>query len=313
MIYYKVMMVILSIFYFTLGLILGSFINVFVARYKTGLGLKGRSFCFSCGRTLSWSELIPVLSFVFQKGRCKRCKTRISWQYPLVELVTGLVFVLIIAKLDPFLSSHYLLLATYYLLVFSILLAITFYDIRHNIIPDALVYFFIALSVLSIFLIHNSVFIPLEIADGIFKSMDREPALVNVHTESDSVLSLTGFIIQNLLAGPLLTLPLLALWFFSKGTWIGFGDVKLTLGIGWLLGFSGGVVALILAFWIGAATGVGLIALSRAYRYTRYLFRPSKRLTIKSEIPFAPFLVLGTLIAFLYDISFADIQSLFMF
>ncbi|MDP3726507.1 MAG: prepilin peptidase [bacterium] len=274
---------------FILGLIVGSFINVFIVRYKTGLGFGGRSFCFSCGHHLSWHELIPLFSFIFQKGRCRACNARISWRYPITELTSGLLFVAIFWKLGYIaplgggifnfqFSIFSMPLLLYYVIVFSLLLAIVFYDIRHKIIPNTLVYFFVALSFLSIFLIHNS-----------------------------------EFIILNLFSGPLLALPLAALWFFSHGKWIGLGDAKLMLGIGWLLGLSGGVAALILSFWIGAAVGLILVLLSHVSNYVRYLFRGSKRLTIKSEIPFAPFLVVGTLIAFLYDISFADIQSLFLF
>ena len=273
---------------FIFGLIVGSFINVFILRYHTGVSLRGRSFCFSCGHALSWYELIPLISFIFQKGCCRTCRIPISWRYPVTELIAGLLFVAIFWKLGYVVSpgegvinfqfsifSIFLLL--FYAVIFSLLLTIALYDIRHKIIPNALVYLFIVLSFLHIFLINNS--------------------------ES---------ITHHLFFGPLVALPFAALWLFSKGTWIGLGDAKLALGIGWFLGFSFGASAIIIAFWIGAAAGLALILFSHIEMGARYLFRFPKRITIKSEIPFAPFLIIGTAFVFFYDISFTDILSLFM-
>ncbi len=264
-------------FVFILGLIVGSFINMALARYNTGLSFNKRSFCFSCGHMLSWYDLIPLVSFIMQSRKCRYCQSKISFQYPVVELITGVLFVFIFFKLDPSFSVYYLLLTTYYLLIFSILLSIAVYDIRHKIIPNAFVYSFIILSFLGL----------------IFE-------ILNLKSE-----------ILNLLAGPLLALPFAALWLFSKGKWMGLGDGKLTLGIGWLLGLSSGAAALILAIWMGAFYGILILAISNMERIKRHLFPHTKTFTMKSEIPFAPFLILGTLFAFLYDISFADIQSLF--
>ncbi|MBI2109177.1 MAG: prepilin peptidase [Parcubacteria group bacterium] len=271
-----------SILVFILGLIVGSFLNSFITRYQTGLGYGGRSFCFSCGHKLSFRDLIPILSFIFQKGRCRYCGARLSLQYPLVEVVTGLVFVFVIIKLGFFLSPLYFLLSTFYLFIFSILVAIVFYDIRHKIIPNALVYLFIALSFSSIFF-------------------------------NDFLLQTTNHKLQALSAGPIVAAPLFLLWLISAGKWIGLGDSKLALGTGWFLGVSGGFTALILGTWIGAAVGILFIIGGKMFRAFPYLSQRFKRFTMKSEIPFAPFIILGTLIVFFCDISFADIQSLFMF
>ncbi len=88
-----------GIFFFILGIVVGSFLNVIVLRFRSGLkATQGRSICFSCGKTLQWYELIPVASFLFQGARCRGCNSRISWQYPLVELLTGAIFILVFLK-----------------------------------------------------------------------------------------------------------------------------------------------------------------------------------------------------------------------
>src|SRR3989338_11686015 len=83
-----------SFIVFLFGLVVGSFLNSVI--YRLGKGesaLKGRSYCPQCKHPLSWQDLIPLLSFVLLKGKCRYCKAHISWQYPLVELATGILFV----------------------------------------------------------------------------------------------------------------------------------------------------------------------------------------------------------------------------
>ncbi|MFA6602049.1 MAG: prepilin peptidase, partial [Candidatus Paceibacterota bacterium] len=84
------------VLFFIFGTIIGSFLNVVALRFNTGATLGGRSKCMSCGHQLTWKELIPVLSFLWQGGLCRNCRSRISRQYVLVELSTGLLFALIL-------------------------------------------------------------------------------------------------------------------------------------------------------------------------------------------------------------------------
>jgi len=254
---------------FIFGLFWGSFLNVIAVRYNTGDSfLKGRSFCFCCGKTLCWYELIPVLSFLFQKGKCRECKSKISAQYMLVELLTGTIFLLIFLKSLPLFTT--LLFAA----IWSTLIVITIYDARHKIIPDGVVYTFIGLSLVSLLLTWT---------------FDVQ----------------VGINIWDLLAGPLLALPFAGLWYFSKGTWMGFGDAKLALGMGWFLGLSGGAAAIMLGFWSGAIVGLALMGISS-------LVKKSRGFTMKSEIPFGPFLILGTAIAFFGNIDFETLLKLFI-
>lgn len=258
-----------SIFYisvFVLGLIVGSFINVLVARYSTGISpLKGRSMCFSCGKNLSWTELIPVFSFIYLKARCKGCGSKISFAYPLVELITGIVFLSLYLKSTPSTLIEWLSFL-FYLIIFSSLVALSSYDIRHKIIPNEFSYGF-AVSTLIFYLIFNF-----------------------------SSISLT-----HLLAGPLLAFCFYALWVITRGRGIGLGDAKLSLGIGWLLGMSSGISAILVSFWVGAIVSLVIMATEKV--------RGAKGLTMKSEVPFGPYLVIGTFSTFLFEIDFATISS----
>lgn len=107
------------------GLAVGSFLNVLIDRLPRGKNvITGRSLCDHCKKTLRWYELIPLLSWVAQGARCRRCHKKLSWQYPLIELVTGVGFVI---------------LAPSYWLIFSSFLVIFMADLKYQIIPDSMV------------------------------------------------------------------------------------------------------------------------------------------------------------------------------
>ena len=260
------MLLILFIF-FCLGLIIGSFLNVVIYRLNTKKTLGGRSGCMSCGYELRFYELVPVLSFLGLKGRCSNCKGRISLQYPLVEMTSGLIFAFLFLKFQsilPFSLGNFIIVYAYYALIFSLLLVITVYDIRHKIIPDTLVFSVALLSFIGLFFV---------VAPGI-----RMP-----------VFHIPG--IYSILSGVIVALPFFLLWLISGGRWMGLGDAKLALGVGWLLGIEMAFSALTLAFWSGAIVGLALLAFSKRYG-------------LKSEIPFAPYIVLGAFIVFMFNLHF---------
>lgn len=250
---------------FVFGAIIGSFLNVVSLRFNTGMTLGGRSKCLSCGTTLTWKELVPIASFMAQKGSCKKCKSKISWQYPLVEFVAGLLFVLVLVTYPPT-SALAAVSTAVYLITACLLLVITAYDIKHKIIPDRFVYAFAAIALLGLFVGGSS-----------WLHMPSWSALV---------------------AGPLLALPFALLWLVSRGTWMGLGDAKLTLGIGWLLGFSAGVNALVLAFWVAAVASVA------------WLFLVHRKFRPRTEIPFGPYLILGMYLVLLFRIQVLDMHLL---
>jgi len=253
--------------FFALGAIIGSFLNVVIYRLNTGRGLWGRSFCNSCSRTLEWVDLVPIFSFLILRARCRRCSSKISSQYVFVEVLTGVVFVLIYLSLAHLLFTPFIFVFYYLLLlsIFSTLIVILMYDFKHTIIPDICVFVFIGLSLLYLLV-----------------SNQWEPSWV------------------DLLAGPALFLPFWALWYFSKGTWMGFGDAKLAWGIGWFLGLMKGITAIVFAFWIGAVVALPILLITR-------LRGTDSGLTMKSEVPFAPFLIIATALVFFLDINILGI------
>lgn len=267
------------IFFAGLGIIIGSFLNVIILRYNTGRGTSGRSMCLSCGKGLTWHELIPVISFFALGRRCRGCKGKLSWQYPLVEIATALLFVVIFYTQMPLLVSGsvsaFMLNMLLLLTIWSIFVVLFVYDLYHKIIPDGLSY-----SLAVIALIYRLIHIP-------YDAWNTLPVLLDIS------------------AGVLFFLPFYALWKISDGRWIGLGDGKLALSIGWLLGFVTGLSALVLAFWIGAAVGIALLLISA-------LNKRFARLTMKAEIPFAPFLIVGTLIGFLVPLDFFGINLFFL-
>lgn len=264
-----------TLFFFCLGLIIGSFLNVVIYRYNTGRSVGGRSGCLSCGKKLEFWELVPVFSWIFLGGKCSNCKTKISWQYPLVELSTATLFALLTFHFQ--IPTSYFLLPTLnfllFLIIISILVVIFVYDIKHKIIPDALVFSFAGLALLFRLLETN--FSNLQLIDWF-----------------------------NLFSGLIFFVPFFLLWVVSNGMWIGLGDGKLALGIGWMLGFVNGVSAIILSFWIGAVVASTFILIDR-------LKERGKHITMKTEVPFAPFMILGALIAFFYPMDLFSLNFLF--
>jgi len=117
---------------FLCGLIVGSFLNAVIYRLDSGESIvKSRSHCPKCGHVLAWYELVPIFSFVIQGGKCRECKGGISWQYPIVELATAILFVLVL---------YYNLPLLYTLTISSLLMVIFVYDLKHYIIPDKIIY-----------------------------------------------------------------------------------------------------------------------------------------------------------------------------
>lgn len=267
-----------------LGLLVGSFLNVVALRFNTGKSLGGRSGCYSCGEQLTWKQLIPAFSWLCQKGRCHKCGSHISGMYILGEVTTAVFFGLIAARglfggIDIF-NSTYVLTTLFLFVVFSILLVILFYDIRHKIIPDSLSFSFGLLALVGLF----------------FFEMTNLGFMY------------TGFHIPSwefITAGILVPLPFAFLWLISQGRWLGLGDPKLMVGMGLFLGISQGFSSVFLSFWIGTLFVIAIALINFVLK--KQLFRDGKKSIMKEELPFAPFLIISFLITLVFNLNFFEL------
>lgn len=252
---------------FGFGVIIGSFLNVVIYRFHTGKSLSGSSHCLSCQTDLSWYELFPLVSYLTLRGRCRTCSASIPSRYFWVELATGLLFVFVAILLSPW----YWLFGA---MIVSILVVVAVYDLYHMVIPN----FFVWLLALLAFFI----------------------TLLDYWLLPDLMR-----IVWQLVAGALSYGFFASLWYLSKGRWIGYGDAKLALPLGYLLGLVGAFSMIVLSFWIGAVISlllilVGKIRQKRGQSSLRFLAAP---LTIKSEVPFAPFLIIAFLLVYLFGVD----------
>ncbi len=250
---------------FLLGLSVGSFLNVLIDRLPRDESvLKGRSYCESCRKILKWYDLIPVISFIILKGRCRYCRSPISVYYPIVEVITGITFVLVYSYLlNPanfqfsVFSFQFILNYLYHLFIASSLIVIFFTDLKYGILPDKIVYPAIVIAI-----IYN-----LQLT-------------INNNSNNLTIQQLSNHLFSAIFS----FLFFLFLYFITKGKGMGFGDVKLVFLLGIFLGFPKIVVALYVAFLTGAIIGSILII------WKKKRFKGA-------TIPFGPFLVLGTFLA----------------
>ena len=289
----------ISIAVFVFGLAVGSFLNAFMYRLevqqklrqishdrgKTDVTvLRKRSFCPSCSHQLAWHDLIPLLSFLLLQGRCRYCKAKISFQYPLVELATAFLF-LSLFLLSPWLGqgvdnlvspSFYVTVHLAYLWVLvSALVVIFVYDLKHFLIPDKILFPVISLTLL-------------------WRAFEQlEFGISNLFRISNFEFWISLPLVQSIAAGIGASLFFFAIYVLSKGKAMGFGDVKLALFMGLFLGFPAILVALAVAFTVGALVGLAFIVLGKK--------------TMRSEVPFGPFLVAGTLAALFWEGQIVDL------
>jgi leader peptidase (prepilin peptidase)/N-methyltransferase len=245
------------LFIFIFGAAVGSFLNVLIDRLPQEKSIDGRSICDYCQHQLAWYDLIPLVSFLLLGGRCRYCQKKLSFQYPLVELITGISFLLIYLYLGPFFAKEQFVINFHlrlwqmigYWVVITSLIVVFFADFKYHIIPDSIqISFFIGALILLPFAGNN----------------------------------LLSIFFNRVVAAFLVTTPIYFIYFLSNGRAMGFGDVKLSFTIGFLLGIKLGFAALYLAFVTGGIVGSILLLIGKK--------------GLKSKIAFGPFLVIGILI-----------------
>lgn len=246
------------IIFFIVGLIVGSFLNVVVYRLNLVESISGRSYCPRCQKKIRWYDNVPVLSFIILGTKCRDCGEKISWQYPLLEVATGVVF--------AFAGNYFFILSSpiswvetlFYLVIFSLLLVIFAYDAKYLEIPMIILWIAVGWTIIYFLF-----------ADWV--NFNPQLGVMSLNIFSGAIGGITAFLFFFILVS------------VSREKWMGMGDAYLALLIGLILGWPKILFALMAAFMIGAITGLVLIFL--------------KKKTIKSQIPFAPFMVIGTVAA----------------
>jgi len=252
------------------GLLIGSFLNVCIVRLPRGGSIVSPpSHCPRCKESIKFYDNIPVISFLLLRAKCRKCGLPISWRYPLVELLNGLVYVWIVHEF--WLGGESFLLMAFC----SALIVITFIDFDFQIIPDAITLPGILLGV--------------TIAPFFLLSLNEPLPFQLGHLFPHAGPYLNSFLnsVLGMLCG---ALPLLAIgWTWEKLRHVeamGGGDVKLMGMVGSFLGWKGALLTIMIGALAGSVVGVGLIVL--------------KRHKMDKIIPFGPFLALGSAVTAFY-------------
>ncbi len=213
------------VFIFFLGCIVGSFLNVVIDRLPKGQSIAyPPSHCPHCRHRLAFYDLIPLFSFFYLRGKCRYCKKKISWYYPLIEVTTGALFVLVSLVAEP---GAYVI---YLLFIISSLIIVFFTDLKYGIIPFKIV--ILSLAVITIWYFFLS-FID------------------------------SGYILNYLFSGAGVFIVFFLLFLVTRGRGIGFGDVVFSLLMGYVLGFPKIVLGVYIAFLTGAFISLILVAAKR--------------------------------------------------
>ncbi len=267
-----------SLILFILGASIGSFIGVISDRYREDLPIwnkkiiGGRSHCEFCRKQLRWFELIPVLSFIFQRGKCNSCGKRLGWRYLAVELVSGFIFVFVpIAVSGEFyvLTPSFYIISALWIAVFSLLLVISIIDYRLRLIPDEIN---LGLAVLGLLI---TAFRPFNETSGSF--LGYYGILFGFHSDRW---------LNHFMAAALAGIFFAILIFVTKGRGMGGGDMKLVAAMGLIFGWPDIILVAILSFIIGSVFGIGAI-----------IFKKEK---LKSKISFGPFIAFSGFLVFFF-------------
>jgi len=254
---------------FIFGTIIGSFLNVCIYRLprEESIAYPG-SHCISCNEPISFYNNIPILSYLFLKGKCSKCNSEISLRYPLVEVITGLLFVATVWSFGLSIQT------LFYLIFISSLIAITFIDFKHMIIPNVITYPGIIVGILYNTLRTDWNY-SLELIGNFNLGMQNFFSLLSEVPLLDSIFGVV-------LGGGLLLLVAYSYEVIKKRQGMGMGDVKLLAMIGAFFGWEGVLFVIFLASILGSVIGISIII--------------AKKGDLKYALPFGPFLSIAAVI-----------------
>ncbi len=248
------------IFVIILGALWGSFANVCIIRMPQGKGVVvGRSFCVKCNKKIQWFDNIPIISYLLLKSKCRNCKTKISFQYFLVESISLINFLVLYLIFG-------ISLTTLFLIILSVVFLIIFFiDLKHYIIPNSLTYSMMILGFIKSFVPN---------LDQIFPNYLN--SLIGGLLGYGIIWSIIYFYRQ-----------------FKKKEGMGLGDAKLFAVVGFWFG------------WISIPFVVFLSSIIALLSVLPDLLRSSKKLS--SQIPFGPFIILGTIFYLVFQDNFVKL------
>ncbi len=268
---------------FLFGLIIGSFLNVCILRIPSGKSIVlPASACPKCGEAIRPYDNIPVLSYLLLGGKCRGCKTKISWMYPLVELLTGLLF------LGCFYAFGISVETGKWAAFSAIMVVLVFTDLRERILPDVVNFTGLAIGLLFSLFTKPTDGTALWIANHLFEYPPPSP-----------VLSLADAILGAAVGGGLLWLVSEAYFKLRGREGMGLGDVKMMLMAGAFLGAKRTLLTILAGSLLGSVLGVAIILARR--KDTDY------------ELPFGTFLGAGALLVVFFGTPLVNwYQSLLM-
>lgn len=279
----------LLILSFITGTAAGSFVNAWTYRLRHGLPvIKDRSICPTCKTKIANQDLIPLLSFFKLGGRCRSCSKKISWQYPLVELATGLLFAASFYQYYgsgftfPTLLNSFSFLSQLYFI--TILMALLLYDLKHMELPDRVVLpGLVTAFIVSVVKIALGI---LEFRDNTLRLPFGKELLADSNFVQGHIWEIASPLVYGALAGLVLAAIFYVIVLLSRERAMGGGDIKLALLLGLILPWPYLVPAMYIGFILGAVVGVTLVIVNRK--------------KMKQSIPLAPFLVVGTILAIFF-------------
>lgn len=258
-------------FYFFLGLFLGSLVNNIAYRLvRKENFIFGPSKCDNCQKKLNWYELIPIFSYLIQKGKCRKCKDIISFRYPLSELTTGL-FTYKIAEKTLILSNFNLanfIFFLYFLIITSIAFILALYDLETFYIEEKTIYFSIFIWLIFLF---------------IFNYFSFNLPQVNFTSNFNYLVYLPQFSIKDyalnkLYFAYLFALGVIIIFILTLGKGIGLGDAKFLFVLGLYFNFGDLLFSLLITILIGGIFSIILFLKNRKF---------------KQLVPFGPFIFIG--------------------
>ncbi len=249
-----------GIIVFVFGTIIGSFLNVCILRLPDSRSIiTGPSSCPGCGARLRPIDLVPVFSYIFLRGKCRYCGSKISAQYPIVEALTGALFLLLYIKF-LYIAPEFICTVPVYAALISALIVLTVIDWRHMIIPDGLIIFILVVGVIQL------------VAELIDASLFENGWL-------DYVI---GFFAGGL---PLLLIALFCSYVLKKEAFGG-GDIKLMAAAGLVIGWKFVITSYIIGIVTGAVFSVILLSTGKKKRGDVIPFGPFLSLGIAASMFF---------------------------